>query len=174
MSDLLKHILVADVIGSMVAGWKGRHATMATAFGLGIFSHAIMDLSEPDFTVNWFHSQQLKEATPFLGLQATGMAFVLRTMVKETRGDFRALKLRSAAIVGAVLPDVIDGIYALINPRAWYAGQMLFPWHVLTWQVNPMSMWATSLISGALMGARYIIYPLLSRLRWEPRGAGGS
>ena len=174
MSDLLKHVVVADFLGDMMAHSDNRYINMTTAFGLGVASHAVMDISEPDFTVNWFNFVQLKGATPFLGLQAVGVWFVIRTMFRETKGDFRAFRLRLAAIVGSIFPDVVDGIYAMINPRAWYAGQMLFPWHRLTWQVNPMSMWATTLFTAGLMGLRYVVFPLLATLGLRPRSTGRS
>jgi len=75
------------------------------------------------------------------------------------RGDPRGLGLRLAAIIGTVIADVIDGIYSILNPHAWYAGQLLFPWHVRTWQVNPMSMWSTTALTYPVLALRYLLTP---------------
>lgn len=165
MSDLLKHVVVADAIGVMLNTSQKRTANTATAFTLGVVSHAVMDIAEPDFTVNWFDSYQLGVAAPFLGFQVGGIFFVLRMVFAETRGDSRAFRLRMAAIIGAVIPDVIDGIYAVLNPQAWFAGQLIFPWHTRTWQVNPMSMWATSALSLLVLSIRYMSGYVLPHLR---------
>ncbi|MFO7941421.1 MAG: hypothetical protein R6U92_02050 [Bacillota bacterium] len=167
MSDTLKHIIVADSIGIMLSNSDGDFSTVPTAFALGVASHALMDLAEPDFTVNWFDSQQLGIAAPFLGFQIAGILFVLRVMRKETRNDSRAFRLRVAAIIGGVIPDVIDGIYTIFNPHAWYAGRLLCPWHNNTWQINPMSMWATMSLTLLAMVIRYLpmyIAPFFDRL----------
>ncbi|MFP4200966.1 MAG: hypothetical protein ACLFS8_06105 [Clostridia bacterium] len=168
MSDTLKHIVVADSIGVMLNNTDGRLNSLPVAFTLGVASHAVMDLTEPDFTVNWFNSQQLRLALPFLGFQLGGIVLVLRVMRSETRGNPRAFRLRVAAIIGSVLPDVIDAIYTVFNPAAWYAGRLLCPWHNSTWQVNPMSMWATTGLTLLAMAIRYLpkyIMPSLDRLR---------
>ncbi len=166
MSDLLKHILVGDLIGSLAANVESNQITsLASVFSLGVLSHAIMDMAEPDFTVNWFNPLELKKSSPFLGFQTGGILFVLRNTFKETRGDSHALKLRLAAIMGAVIPDIIDGIYSIINPTAWYSGRLLCPWHINTWQKNPMSMLATAAISSVGLLARYLLPPLFRRLR---------
>lgn len=157
VSDLLKHIVVADSIGVMMsASEKKMMSNVGTAFALGVASHAVMDLAEPDYTVNWFDAYQLGLSGPFLGFQIAGIAFVLRMVFAETRGDPNGLKLRLAAIIGGVIPDVIDGVYAILNPHAWYAGQLLLPWHNRTWQVNPMSMWATSALTLVVLVIRYL------------------
>lgn len=156
MSDLLKHVIVGDSIGVLLNESDSRAANLGTAFALGVASHAVMDMAEPDFTVNWFNIQQLGTALPFLGIQVSGIAFVLRMAVSETKGDRRGLQLRIAAIVGSVAPDVVDGVYAVLNPHAWYAGTLLLPWHNLTWQVNPMSWWATTALSLLLLAGRYL------------------
>lgn len=164
MSDLLKHILVGDLIGSLAATESKKNMRIASVFSLGVLSHAIMDMAEPDFTVNWFNPLELRRATPFLGFQAGGILFILRNTFKETRGDSHALKLRLAAIIGAVIPDIIDGIYSIINPTAWYTGRLLCPWHINTWQKNPMSMLATATISSVGLLMRYLLPPLFRRL----------
>lgn len=166
MSDLLKHILVGDVIGRLAADSENRSVnSLASVFSLGVLSHAIMDMCEPDFTVNWFNPTELQKATPFLAFQTGGISFLLRNTFRETRGNPRALKLRLAAIAGAVIPDIVDGIYAVLNPQAWYSGRLLCPWHINTWQVNPMSMWATACISSVCTLFRFLIPPLYRRFR---------
>lgn len=166
MSDLLKHILVGDIIGSLAYESENRHFNSLTGvFSLGILSHAIMDMAEPDFTVNWFNPLELRKATPFLGFQAGGILFLLRNTLRESQGRPGALQLRLAAITGAVIPDIIDGIYSILHPQAWYSGRLLFPWHINTWQVNPMSMWATTCITYTCTFFRFFIPPLYRRLR---------
>ena len=60
VSDLLKHMVVADSIGVMMsASEKKMMSNVGTAFALGVASHAVMDLAEPDYTVNWFDAHQL-------------------------------------------------------------------------------------------------------------------
>jgi len=167
MSDLIKHVLVGDMIGSFAANSEHKffHKTY-TVFTLGVISHALMDISEPDFTVNWFNQGQLGNAAPFLALQGGGTFFVLKTMLHSTKKNPLARKLRIAAIIGAVIPDVIDGIYSLINPSAWYTGQLICPWHNasynrMPWHVNLMSMWATTLLSAGLIFVRYCSIPFI-------------
>ncbi len=167
MSDLLKHVIVADSIGVMLNASDKKISNVGSAFALGVVSHAVMDMVEPDYTVNWFDSYQLGLAAPFLTFQTGGMIFVIRTMLSETRGDPRGFRLRIAAIIGSVIPDIIDGIYSLMNPHAWFAGRLLFPWHNRTWQVNPMSMWATSALTLVVLAVRYLsgyVLELFSKL----------
>jgi len=161
----LKHVVVADSIGVMLNASGRKMGNLGSAFALGVASHAVMDLAEPDYTVNWFDSYYLGQAAPFLGFQVGGIVFVLRMVFAETRGNPRGFRLRMAAIVGAVIPDVIDGVYAIFNPHAWYSGQLLFPWHNRTWQVNPMSMWATSALTLLLLVLRYLSGHVLIFLR---------
>lgn len=166
MSDILKHVIVGDLIGCV--GANAEHPAInnpGSVFALAVMSHAVMDVSEPDYTVNWFNAMALREAAPFLGIQSVGLGFVLGVFVRNTRNNPRAFWLRLTGIVGAVIPDVIDGVYAVLNPQAWYAGRLLFPWHTLTWQVNVMSMWSTSLLSLILLGVRYLTLPVLNRMR---------
>ncbi len=167
VSDLLKHVVVADSIGVMLNASEKKTSNVGTAFTLGVVSHALMDVSEPDYTVNWFDFYHLGQAAPFLGLQVGGFVFVMRMVFAETRNDPRAFRLRMAAIIGAVIPDIIDGIYSVLNPHAWYSGQLLLPWHNRTWQVNPMSMWATSALTLLLLAVRYLsgyVFRFLRRL----------
>ncbi len=168
MSDLLKHVIVGDAIGVLLSGSDGKASNIGTAFALGVASHAVMDTAEPDFTVNWFNSQEFGLAGPFIAFQAGGLVFVFKMLLAETRGDPKAFRLRIAAIVGSVIPDVIDGVYSVINPHAWYAGQLLLPWHNRTWQVNPMPWWATTILSLALLMVRYLsgYIPKAFRLLW--------
>ncbi len=156
MSDLLKHVLVGDLIGSLAANSKDpKKNNLATVFMLGVISHAVMDISEPDYTINWFNRAELISALPFLTLQVGGIGLVMENTVRESRSCPRTLMLRMAGILGAVIPDFIDGIYSILNPHAWYSGQLLCPWHIRTWQVNLMSMWGTSILTGALALFRY-------------------
>lgn len=166
MSDILKHVVVGDLIGCMAASSKNRvHNNLGTAFALGVLSHAVLDMSEPDYTVNWFSPTALTSSTPFLGFQFAGVGLAFKMLGKNTRDNPRALMIRTAAISGAVIPDIIDGIYSVLNPNAWYSGQLLFPWHVATYQVNPMSMWSTTLLSAMLLLLRYLTLPLYKLMR---------
>jgi hypothetical protein len=167
VSDLIKHVLVGDMIGSFAANSENKffHKTY-TVFTLGVISHALMDMAEPDYTVNWFNQAQLGNASPFLALQGGGTFFVLKTMLHSTKKNHLARKLRIAAIIGAVIPDVIDGIYSLINPSAWYTGQLICPWHnanfnKMPWHINLMSMWATTLLSAGFIFLRYYSKPFI-------------
>ncbi len=165
MSDILKHVVVADSIGTTLYDSSGRWGGPGTAFCLGIASHAVMDMLEPDFTVNWFNPGDLQSATPFLGVQAGGLAFMLQKLLCRKSEPRMRLYVRLAAIIGAVLPDVIDGIYALLNPCAWYSGRMLFPWHSRTRQTSPMPMWATSLLTLCVLLLRFALEPIIFLLR---------
>ena len=156
MSDLLKHVVVADSIGVMLNASERKTSNIVVAFTLGVASHALMDTAEPDYTVNWFGATQWGVTAPFLLFQTGGIILVLRSVLLESRGNRREFRLRMAAIIGGIIPDIIDGVYSVLNPHAWYAGQLLLPWHNRTWQVNPMSMWATSALTLVVLIIRYL------------------
>ncbi len=152
----MKHVVVADSIGVMLNASERKTSNVVVAFTLGVASHAVMDTVEPDYTVNWFGATQWGVTAPFLLFQAGGTIFVLRSVFAESRGNRRELSLRMAAIAGGIIPDIIDGVYSVLNPHAWYAGKLLLPWHNLTWQVNPMSIWATSALTLVVLAIRYL------------------
>ncbi|MFW5787265.1 MAG: hypothetical protein ACOCV3_03260, partial [Halanaerobiales bacterium] len=94
-----------------------------------------------EFVVNWFNFQELKYALPFLAVQISLSLVVLWLIFSPHRFPrVKNRKLRIFFLIGGVLPDLIDGVYALVNPQAWYNGQLLFPWHISEGTgVEPMS-----------------------------------
>ncbi len=102
------------LIGHIAAGVICSKASPAVAFISGVGSHAAMDYLLPEYR-GWPPSRNKL----WWAWQATGSAlFLYYTMPWALWG-----------IIGAVLPDIIDGVYALINPQAWQKGTLLCPWH---------------------------------------------
>ncbi|MFW6035445.1 MAG: hypothetical protein ACOCRZ_04250 [Halothermotrichaceae bacterium] len=164
MSDILKHILVGDMLGKASANSHNRLAgNIVTAFSLGVVSHAVMDMVEPDYTINWFNKTEISRDIPYLLFQLSGISlFALITRKEKKRNSSYVYLLRIAAIIGAIIPDIIDGIYSIINPSAWYTGQLIFPWHrARTNQAHElMSMWSTMLLTCVFFICNYISIPL--------------
>ena len=103
-------------IGHIAAGVIiARHAgSPATALIVGIASHAAMDYLLPEFR-GW----PIKQHWPWWTWQAVGSIILL------CRGWPWALW----GIAGAVLPDLVDGAYSLLQPQAWQRGTLICPWH---------------------------------------------
>lgn len=164
MSDLFKHVLVGDILGRISASTHNNlTGNIITAFSLGIASHAVMDMLEPDYTANWFNKSELIHDIPYILFQISGISWFAHGIYKEKHnGNKHIFLLRIIAIIGAIIPDIIDGIYSIINPSAWYAGQLLFPWH----RVRPhqsqelMSMWTTMFLTGLLFVLHSLSVPI--------------
>ncbi|MFW5998939.1 MAG: hypothetical protein ACOCP5_04215 [Halanaerobiaceae bacterium] len=166
MSDMLKHVVVADMLGEVSAysnlSWLNNRAI---AFITGFLSHIVLDYIDNEFVVNWFNIPQLRLAIPFLIFQLLFVIIIIHTIYYNSRKRVsRYSHLRICFIIGAVIPDIIDGIYTLFSPQAWYTGTLLFPWHRIGDKTgDPMSMYNTILISSIFVIIRYVFFKKLKR-----------
>ena len=166
MSDMLKHVLVGDALGDWTATKKIPPAVGGiAAFALGVISHAIMDRIDPDYTVNWFNPLERHLAVPFLAIQILGVLAVLWLMNRHRGRNRRRFAFRLWGIAGAVAPDLIDGLYAILNPAAWYAGSLLLPWHSNRGPIPRLSMMQTLSLSLLLFALRFGIGPTVRAAR---------
>jgi len=165
MSDMVKHVIVGDMIGTISAYFnKPIINNSVFAFGLGFISHAILDYTENDYVVNWFNKSEFTAALPFLIFQITVTAILLWVFIYNNRKySSEYTKLRIIAVIGAISPDLIDALYSTINPAAWYSGQLIFPWHSLQAGSEKfiMSMYTTMAITIVFIITRYLFYKYL-------------
>ena len=165
MSDMVKHVIIGDILGTISAYFnKPIINNCVFAFGLGFLSHAVLDNIENDYVVNWFNKNELIDALPFIIFQITVTAILLWIFIYNNRKySSEYTKLRIIAVIGAISPDLIDALYSVIYPAAWYSGKLIFPWHSL--QVGSknfiMSMYATMAITVIFIIARYLFYKYL-------------
>ncbi len=160
MSDLLKHLIVGDLLGQLFSYFDRYWLNNSMfAFIVGFLSHIVLDYSDNEFVVNWYNIQELSYAIPFLLFQIVFSAILLRKVINNSRlRESKYSRLRIYFIIGAVSPDIIDGIYSIINPAAWYNGQLLFPWHMVKeGSGNVMSMYNTLIFSSAFVIVHYFI-----------------
>lgn len=104
------------LIGHIAAGIITSKVTNSPAAAVvaGSMSHAAMDYALPEFR-GWPPPKYL----PWWAWQVIGSILLLRC------GWSWALW----GVLGAVLPDLVDGIYSLVNPQAWQRGALICPWH---------------------------------------------
>lgn len=132
MSDELSHVLIGKWIGKAVDAIPNEKvSTPLVAFLLGFAAHGVMDKLDNDYTMNyqaWTKDvEQLKKDAPVLALQVSGIGKAIWDLFQVEDDDERATQL--AGILGSIAPDVIDGVYAFINPTAWQKGELLMPFH---------------------------------------------
>ncbi|MFW6287504.1 MAG: hypothetical protein ACOC2J_01985 [bacterium] len=160
MSDMLKHLIVGDLLGQLFSYFDRYWLNNSfLAFAVGFSSHIVLDYTDNEFVVNWFNIQELSYAIPFLLFQIIFSAILLRKVINNSRLSVsKYSRLRIYFIIGAVAPDIVDGIYSLINPAAWYNGQLLFPWHMAREGAgNVMSMYNTIIFSFAFVIVHYFL-----------------
>lgn len=127
------------LVGHLAAGLAlakvaGNPAAAVTA---GIVSHAVMDYALPEFR-GWPPGRYW----PWWLWQ------VAASIVLLCRGWPWALW----AIAGAVLPDLVDGVYSLRRPQAWQQGGLLCPWHRAGAELFKQGMsWVLTLAAEALL-----------------------
>ncbi|MGM0445989.1 MAG: hypothetical protein ACQEQH_06230 [Bacillota bacterium] len=162
MSDTVKHVIAGDMIGTILAYFDNPLINNSfAAFSLGFGSHAVLDLIENDYVVNWFNISELIYALPFVIFQITAAVVLLWVFVYNNRKySSKYTKLRITAVFGAIVPDIIDGVYSIINPAAWYEGNLIFPWHSIDVGSKDivMSMYMTMLITIIFIIMRYLFY----------------
>ncbi len=166
MSDLLKHVIVGDLIGEQCHRFRlSDSGRRWLAFGGGFASHIVLDLIDVDYTINWFNPIQLRAACPFVIAQAAGILLVLIIALRDTKIRPSRGQLRLWAIAGSVAPDVIDGFYSVLNPQVWYTGQLLLPFHRTRGPIQRMGMWPTLGITLLIMLLRYGTIPFYLLVR---------
>ncbi|MFO7815929.1 MAG: hypothetical protein R6V14_09445 [Halanaerobiales bacterium] len=162
MSDTVKHVIVGDMIGTILAYFDNPVINNPfTAFSLGFASHALLDNLENDFVVNWFNISRLRYAFPFLMFQIIAAIILIWIFIYNNKKySSKYTILRICAVVGAIIPDIIDGVYSIVNPAAWYEGKLLFPWHSIDAgaQDKIMSMHMTMIITVVFIIMRFLFY----------------
>ncbi len=114
---LSMHIAVGDYLGE-------QSQTKVEAFLLGVASHAVLDsLPRHQYVVNWQNAQSLRKDMDVLLLD--GVLSLTRTLEAVRSGD----ETRLWGVIGAVMPDIVDGLYALHCRECWMRGELLLPWH---------------------------------------------
>ncbi|MFW6006562.1 MAG: hypothetical protein ACOC4G_01395 [Bacillota bacterium] len=158
MSDIIKHIVVADFLGEILSySDKYRINSEITGFVIGVGSHILLDIIDNEFVINWFYFEDLIYAFPFIIFELIFAIFIIRSVIDNSIKESSFNLVRINFILGALIPDIIDGIYALIKPGSWYSGSLLFPWHISTQPGEPMSMYKTIIYSLGLIIIRYLI-----------------
>ncbi len=162
MSDMIKHVIVGDMLGTISAYFHNQIINNSVfAFGIGFSSHIILDYLENDYVVNWFNMNELSNALPFLIFQFIATIILLWVFIYNNRRyTSKYSQLRIIAVFGAVSPDIIDGLYSVLNPEAWYSGNLIFPWHSTQagMQNFTMSMYTTMAITVVFIILRYLFY----------------
>ncbi|MFW6270445.1 MAG: hypothetical protein ACOC4G_10220, partial [Bacillota bacterium] len=72
------------------------------------------------------------------------------------------------SLMGAIIPDIIDGSYSLINPEAWYNGNLIFFWHRSNGNFYAQTIGATLAISVSLYYFRFYLMPYIIKLNKIP------
>jgi hypothetical protein len=92
-----------------------QHCPPELAFGAGVFGHAAMDYLLPEHRP-W----PLCDNIPIIAWEAVASYVLLREVCKREE---------RAGVLGQLAPDIVDGVYSLLNPAAWQTGKLLCPWH---------------------------------------------
>ncbi|MGE5623678.1 MAG: hypothetical protein ACM3UP_01480 [Methanocella sp.] len=108
------HVLAAEMIAD-------DSMTPARAFFVGVASHALLDATVEERVWDWTSRDAWRRNAGAVFSEAALLTLAY------SRPMTRAQKW---AVVGALLPDVIDGLYSLRNPSAWEAGLLIVPWHI--------------------------------------------
>jgi hypothetical protein len=122
-----------DFLGEIAAQlYKNQQLHPAIPAALaGFASHALLDRVDADYTPDWTawvdNPDALKADLPYIAAQLVGAASEVYSLTQED--DPTTRWARVAGVVGAVLPDIIDGIYSVVNPEAWKKGDLLLPFH---------------------------------------------
>jgi hypothetical protein len=80
-----------------------------------MLGHAAMDMLLPEYRP-WPPCDNL----PILAREAVASYVLLREVCKREE---------RAGVLGQLAPDIVDGVYSLLNPAAWQSGRLLRPWH---------------------------------------------
>lgn len=133
------HVVLGDVIGKNVD-------TNTQAFLLGILSHAVLDSIDPhNYAPNWTNNKSIQADIDFILLEF----FIAGKRLIEVWGSGDTKRMWG--VIGAIAPDIIDGIYSLKCPRCWQKGELLLPWHKAEYGPSRrMSKNATMILSIAI------------------------
>ena len=102
--------------GHIAAGMLiDQHCPPELAFGAGVLGHAAMDMLLPEYRP-W----TLCDNIPIIAWEAVASCVLLREAYKREE---------KAGVLGQLAPDVVDGIYSLLNPQARQRGALICPWH---------------------------------------------
>mgnify|MGYP001163399722 FL=1 len=92
-----------------------QHCPSELAFGAGMLGHAAMDYLLPKYRP-WPPGDNI----PIIAWEAVASYVLLREAYKREE---------KAGVLGQLAPDVVDGVYSLLNPQAWQRGTLICPWH---------------------------------------------
>ena len=162
MSDLIKHILIGETFGelssiSKMSFIKNKYFLFST----GLSSHIIMDLIDKEYVVNWFNYSELKPAVFYIFFQSFLSIYILYQVIKERKKKPDCFKIKMFSILGAVIPDIIDGLYSILNPEVWYNGSLIFFWHRSSEYMYTQTIGATIAITFSLFLCRFYLFPYL-------------
>ncbi|MDI6872108.1 MAG: hypothetical protein QME79_12345 [Bacillota bacterium] len=108
------HVLAAEMITT-------DDMTPARAFFVGVATHALLDATVQERVWDWTSAEANRGNLGAVFSEAVLLCLAYsRPMTRAQRW----------AVVGALLPDVIDGLWSLSNPAAWEAGLLIIPWHI--------------------------------------------
>lgn len=154
MADVAKHVIIGDFLGELVDRIPDERINRSfLAFVLAFGTHALMDRLENDCTPDWTRWMQdarnaAKDA-PYLTMQIGGIAASIIALLRAK--DAQERETRIAGMLGSIAPDVIDGIYSLMNKTAWERGKLLMPWHRAGRETGPReTAEQTSVLTGVL------------------------
>lgn len=127
-----QHIATANIITSICSIVNPFHA-----FIMGFVSHIALDIIEPqEYKVNLFDFRKDKF---YIILEVIMTVILIVLSFRNTVYFF--------AMLGSILPDLIDGIDSLINREHYQKGTHIFPWHNTNGQVKTLSKVQTIILS---------------------------
>ena len=151
MSDELTHINVGDIMGKAIAKCGKSKITKAViASILGFFSHAVLDVVDNDYTINATSYETLKQDADYLAVQISGIGLKLYDILINEKDEERKIT-RLAGVLGAVSPDIIDGVYSYLHPEKWQKGELLFPFHRAGTSIGDMQTKEQSMAKSGLI-----------------------
>ena len=109
--SLAQHVIVGDWLAQQVdTPWQ--------AFAVGFISHAVLD----------YLPVQQAVVDPFKPHEY-GLFWGEIIIAIWVLSDAVECRKRTWGIIGALTPDIIDGVMTVIAPDRWQRGEHLFPWH---------------------------------------------
>jgi hypothetical protein len=115
-----------------------QHCPPDLALWAGIASHAAMDMLLPEYRP-WPPGDNIA----IIAWEAVASYVLLREAYKREE---------RAGVLGQLAPDIVDGVYSLLNPAAWQTGKLLCPWHRAGAEIWKRDMsWASTFAVEALL-----------------------
>ena len=126
-------------VGHIAAGLIiDQHLPPHLAFYAGITSHAAMDMLLPEYRP-WPPGDNIA----IIAWETVASYVLLREAYKREE---------RAGVLGRLAPDIVDGVYSLLNPAAWQTGKLLCPWHRAGAEIWKRDMsWASTFAVEALL-----------------------